>query len=206
MKLLIATRNPHKLTELAAIFKIPGLEFLNLSAFTNMPEVEEDGLTFRDNAIKKARAAALASGMWTMADDSGIEVLALGGQPGVRSARYAGEPVNYAANNAKLLKAMNGVADRRARFSCAVAICDPKGVAEVAVGYCHGTIGFEERGSNGFGYDPLFIPSGFAITFAEMSAEEKNKTSHRARALHLAATMWKNIFEKATDTPTPLAS
>lgn len=196
MKLLIATRNAHKLAEVAAILRIPGTQLADLSAFPNAPDVEEDGLTFRENAIKKARTAALASGMWTLADDSGLEVIALGGRPGVRSARYAGEPVNYAANNAKLLREMNGVTDRRARFCCAVALCSPEGFAETAVGYCCGTIGFEERGVNGFGYDPLFIPDGFSSTFAEMPSECKNRISHRGRALQLASDMWRRLLGK----------
>ena len=118
-----------------------------------------------------------------MADDSGLEVVALGGEPGVRSARYAGEPSNTPANNALLLKNLEGVVDRRANFTCCVALVDPDGGEHVLTGRCYGTIACEASGVGGFGYDPLFIPDGYAKSFAELSADEKNAISHRGRAL-----------------------
>jgi XTP/dITP diphosphohydrolase len=118
-----------------------------------------------------------------MADDSGLEVVALGGEPGVRSARYAGEPSNTPANNALLLKNLEGVTDRRANFTCCVALVDPDGVEHVLAGRCYGTIAQSESGGGGFGYDPLFIPEGMDKTFAELGTDFKNTVSHRARAL-----------------------
>ena len=118
-----------------------------------------------------------------MADDSGLEVAALGGEPGVRSARYAGEPSDTAANNALLLRNLEGVADRRANFTCCVALVDPDGGEHVLAGRCYGTIALDASGIGGFGYDPLFVPDGYAKSFAELSAGEKNAISHRGRAL-----------------------
>ena len=121
-----------------------------------------------------------------MADDSGLEVAALGGEPGVRSARYAGEPCDSAANNALLLEKLSGSADRRANFTCAVALCDPAGGERVVEGRCFGRIAESPSGAGGFGYDPLFIPDGFSVSFAELPPHEKNAVSHRGRALALA--------------------
>ena len=118
-----------------------------------------------------------------MADDSGLEVEALGGAPGVRSARYAGEPTNTPANNALLLKNLAGCANRRARFTCAIALVSPDGAERVVEGHCPGTISETPSGANGFGYDPLFVPDGHSKSFAELPPEEKNKISHRSRAL-----------------------
>ena len=118
-----------------------------------------------------------------MADDSGLEVDALGGEPGVRSARYAGEPSNTSANNALLLKNLEGAADRRAHFTCCVALIDPQGVEHVVKGQCFGTIALSASGAGGFGYDPLFVPEGHSKSFAELAAGEKNAISHRGRAL-----------------------
>ena len=178
MKLFVATHNQHKLREIGQI--LPGFEIV-----ADDPEgVEENAPDFIGNALIKMRAiAARHVGEWCMADDSGLEVVALGGAPGVRSARYAGEPSNTPNNNALLLKNLTGVADRRANFTCAIALVDPEGVEHTIVGKCFGRIAECPSGAEGFGYDPLFIPDGYEKSFAELTAEEKNAISHRGRAL-----------------------
>ena len=178
MKLFVATHNQHKLREIGQI--LPGFEIV-----ADDPKgVEENAPDFIGNALVKVRAiAAKHRGEWCMADDSGLEVAALGGEPGVRSARYAGEPSNTPNNNALLLKNLKGVADRRANFTCAIALVDPKGVEHTVVGKCFGRIAEAPSGAEGFGYDPLFIPDGHEKSFAELTAEEKNAISHRGRAL-----------------------
>jgi XTP/dITP diphosphohydrolase len=194
MKLLIATRNPHKLAEIREILRAPGLELVGLRDGEGLPEVVEDGDTFAANAIKKAATLAQASGRWTLADDSGLEVDALGGAPGVRSARYAGAQGDAAANNAKLLRELGGATDRRARFRCAIALASPTGRARTVDGRCEGRIIREPRGKEGFGYDPLFVPDGHAQTFAEMRSEVKHALSHRGQALRRAAEAWGPIL------------
>lgn len=194
MKLVIATRNPHKLEEIRAIFPFEGLEVLGVDGFPDLPEIEEDGDTFEVNAVKKAATTALITGVWALADDSGLEVGALGGLPGVRSARYAGEPSDYLANNRKLLDAMQGVEDRRARFTCVMALASPAGQCRVERGQCAGRIAEVPQGDKGFGYDPLFIPDGHNITFAEMDGDRKNRISHRGAALAAAKEAWASIL------------
>ena len=185
MKLLVATRNAGKIRELARLFEALDVELVGLERF-DVPEVVEDRDTFEGNAIKKARELALATGLPTLADDSGIEVDALGGAPGVYSARYAGEHGDDDANNAKLLDAMKGVSDRGARFRCALAFADPRGPlgerVHVEHGVVEGSITGELRGDGGFGYDPLFLLRGDTRTTAELGADEKNAISHRAEA------------------------
>ena len=178
MKLFVATHNQHKIREISQI--LPDFEIL-----PDDPEgVEENAPDFAGNALIKVRAiAAKHRGAWCMADDSGLEVEALGGAPGVRSARYAGEPANTPNNNALLMKNMTGVTNRRANFTCAVALVDPAGEEHVAVGKCFGTIAETPSGTAGFGYDPLFIPDGHDKSFADLTADEKNAISHRGRAL-----------------------
>ena len=193
MKLLIATRNPDKFREISAIFDMPSVELVNLDDCPPLPEVVEDGETFRDNAIKKAVTLARASGSWTMADDSGLEVDALGGEPGVFSARYAGEPVDYRANNVKLRKALEREGNRAARFRCAIALSAPDGSVRTVEGRCEGRIVDAPRGEHGFGYDPLFAPQGHDRTFAEMDPAEKNRISHRAVALERARGEWADL-------------
>ncbi len=196
MKLVIATRNRHKLKEIKAIFRFPGLEIAGMDEFPGIPEVVEDGDTFEANAAKKAVAVARASGHWSMADDSGLEVRALNGAPGVRSARYAGEPVSYPANNKKLLDEMKNVTDRRACFRCAIALSDAKGSSRVVSGRCEGRLIHECRGKGGFGYDPLFVPDGHDKTFAEMNENEKNGISHRGTALARAKEEWGELLSR----------
>lgn len=190
MKLVLATRNPHKLTEIRAIFDFKGLEIFTSLDFPDLEEVLEDGETLQENAIKKASETASETGSWAMADDSGLEVLALGGAPGVYSARYAGENVSYADNNRKLLRELEGEDNRRAHFRTVIALASPGGDVRTVEGCCQGIIIGEERGENGFGYDPVFAPAGYYKTFAELPAETKNKISHRSKALAAARSEW----------------
>lgn len=194
MKLLLASRNPKKLKEIKEILDTPGLELVSALDVPGTPEVEEDGVTFQDNATKKAVTLARTTGLWALADDSGLEVDALNGAPGVHSARYAGEPVKYAANNRKLLSALQGEANRRARFRCVLALASPQGDVRLVEGVCEGVIADAPRGRKGFGYDPLFVPEGHTRTFAEMDAEEKNRLSHRGRALARAREAWSALL------------
>ena len=183
MILLLGTRNTGKIIELKELLAdIRGLELLS---FSDVPfsEVEEDRQTFTDNALLKARAISQETGLSVLADDAGLEVDALGGEPGVRSARYSGEPVDYARNNALLMERMHGVAERRARFVIVVALHLSDGREYVREGVLTGRIAQSPAGSEGFGYDPLFIPDGYTRTLAQMSLEEKNEISHRRRAI-----------------------
>ncbi len=181
--LLVATRNPGKLREIAAILGAASpTQLLSLRDFPDYvppPETEPD---YVGNARLKARDAAARLGMPALADDSGIEVQALGGAPGPRSARFAGEDADDRANNARLLRDLEGAVTRAARYRCAVVLAWPDGREVAAEGTCEGTIGFEPRGTGGFGYDPYFVMPG-GRTMAELPAEEKNRVSHRARAL-----------------------
>jgi XTP/dITP diphosphohydrolase len=185
-RLCFASGNKHKVAEIAAMLRPRGWEVEPL-----VLTVEEDAPTFAGNAEKKARAALAQSGLPSLADDSGLEVDALGGAPGVLSARYAGEPCDDGANNRKLLGALAGVPDdrRTARFRCALVFVDADGTRLVAEGACEGRIGHEPRGSGGFGYDPLFLVADDAAgrTMAELAPDEKNRISHRARALDALA-------------------
>ena len=199
MKVVLATRNPHKLREIREIFRLPGLEVVSLDEFPGAPEVEEDGSTFEANARKKAVTLARFSGHLTMADDSGLEADALGGQPGVRSARYAGEPPDWQANNRKLLRELEGRHDRGARFVCSIALARPAAGVDTVEGTCEGWICETPRGENGFGYDPLFVPSGYELTFAEMEPGLKNRISHRAAALRLARSSWIDALGGGSD-------
>jgi XTP/dITP diphosphohydrolase len=175
-----ATKNPHKADEIRAILRRV-LPEVSVVAGLDWPDVEETGDTLEDNALLKARAVAAATGLPALADDTGLEVGALGGLPGVRSSRFAGEDATYADNRAELLRRLTGVADRRARFRTVVALVEPGGAETVASGTVEGTITHRERGEGGFGYDPLFEVDG--RTLAEMSEEDKNQVSHRAAAL-----------------------
>ncbi len=194
MKLVIATRNAHKLEEIRAIFDFSSLEVLSAFDFPDIPDVVEDGDTLEANAIKKADEIAKATGCWALADDSGLEVDALDGAPGVYSARYAGEPCSYPANNEKLLHELTDKENRAARFRTVIALSDPAGSVQTVAGECPGVIIDELRGTNGFGYDPLFVPDGYSETFAELDSEVKNRISHRARALQKAHDAWMNIL------------
>lgn len=194
MKLVIATRNAHKLEEIQAIFDFTNLEVLSAFDFPEIPDVIEDGETLEENAAKKATEIAAATGCWTLADDSGLEVDALDGAPGVYSARYAGEHGSYADNNVKLLRELADKEDRSARFRTVIALSDPEGNVKLVSGECVGVIIEEGRGANGFGYDPLFVPNGYSETFAELSSEVKNRISHRANALRKAHEAWSELL------------
>jgi XTP/dITP diphosphohydrolase len=188
---VLATRNPHKIVEIREALDVPGVEFRGLDAFPDAPEVVEDGDTFEENAAKKARAAAAATGFPSLADDSGLVVDALNGDPGVRSARFAGPAADDAANRDLLLERLLGVevSSRSARFVCVLALATPDGEVETCEGRCDGVIAEAERGREGFGYDPLFVPDGESRTFAQMSRAEKARLSHRGRALQAARPM-----------------
>lgn len=194
MKLVLATKNPHKLHELEALFADAGVDLLSMRDFPDMPDVLEDGLTLEANALKKAADIQRHTGEWTMADDTGLEVEALNGAPGVYSARFAGEPVSYEANNRKLLRSLEGSDNRRARFRTVIALAGPDGSARTVEGIVEGRILEAPRGSAGFGYDPVFVPDGHEKTFAEMSDAEKNAVSHRGRALENARRAWAELL------------
>ncbi|MBQ4479671.1 MAG: RdgB/HAM1 family non-canonical purine NTP pyrophosphatase [Victivallales bacterium] len=185
--LVVATGNLHKVQEIKQILEPYGYQVLGADECGGMPEVVEDGATFRENAVKKAVAAAKALNRTVLADDSGLEVFALGGEPGVFSARYAGEGGNDGRNLAKLLLKLEGVSERGARFVCSIAVASPDGtVLGICEGEVRGRIAAEAHGDGGFGYDPAFIPDGYSQTFGELPAAVKNSLSHRANALRAA--------------------
>ncbi|MBE3587044.1 MAG: XTP/dITP diphosphatase [Thermoanaerobacteraceae bacterium] len=188
MELVLATRNPGKVRELSQMLAPLGYEVVSLDRYPGVPEIVEDGATFKDNAVKKAATVARHTGRLALADDSGLEVDYLGGAPGVHSARFAGGGHNDRANNEKLLKLLSGVpAEKRsARFRCVVAVATPEGRVFTAEGTCEGIITTEPRGEGGFGYDPLFLVPEYGKTFAELEPAVKNRISHRGRALALA--------------------
>ncbi len=188
MRIIIASVNPHKISEIRMLLFRAGVEWKTPADAPGAPEPEETGVTFAENAAIKARALAAHTGWLALADDSGLEVDALGGAPGVVSARYAGRHGDDEANNRLLLEKLHRSRNRSARFRCALALAAPDGtLVAVADGSCEGTIADQPAGVAGFGYDPLFIPAGFDRTFAELGAEVKNRLSHRARALEALA-------------------
>lgn len=184
MKLLVATHNRGKLFEYRELLGNLPLEFLTLDDVGIAHDVEETGASFAENARLKAQSYAEQSGLVTLADDSGLEVDALGGEPGVRSRRYAGENKTDAERNAYLLGRLRGVPreQRSARFRCVIAIADPRGEVWTSEGTCEGRIAFDERGTHGFGYDPVFIVAPRGVRMAELDPAEKNRISHRGRA------------------------
>jgi len=185
MELLVATRNQGKLKEIRALLAPLQVTVRGLADFPELPEIVEDGLTFAANAEKKAATIARLTGRLTLADDSGLEVAALGGAPGIHSARYAGADADDAANNRKLLATMAALppAQRAAGFVCVMALCVPDGSCRTFAGRLEGEIIREPRGTEGFGYDPLFVVAGQQRTLAEIPLDEKNRISHRAQAL-----------------------
>ena len=187
MTLVLATRNPGKIAEIKAL--LPGVRVRPAASFPGCPEPEETGRTFVENALIKARAVARFTERTTLADDSGLEVDALDGAPGVRSARYAGEDATDQENIHRLLDALSGIpdADRTARFRCVMAVVVPDGRMWTEEGVCEGRIIREPLGESGFGYDPLFVPAGYANTFGELDATIKNRISHRSKALRRIA-------------------
>ena len=202
MRLVLATRNEHKLRELSELMRPYELDAL--PADVELPP--ETGTTFADNALAKARAAAAAAGRPAIADDSGIEAAALGGAPGVWSARYAGEGATDEENLEKLLREVPADGDRRVAYVCALAYVEPGGREEIVHGRCEGTLAGEPRGEGGFGYDPAFVPDDFNgddRTMAELTPIEKDAISHRGRA---ARTLVRNLLEaeEAARPPSPL--
>lgn len=184
-EIVIATRNPGKMKEIASILKSSQIKFLSLLDFPQIPEVIEDGTTFAENARKKASIISQLTGRLAIADDSGLCVEALQGRPGIFSSRFAGEKATDKERYQKLLKQMQGIpiAKRKAAFFCAIAIASPQGKVQVVEGKCSGLISLSPRGTHGFGFDPIFLLPKLGKTMAELSPEEKNKISHRARAL-----------------------
>lgn len=182
--LIIGTRNPHKRIELQEIFA--NFEVGDLTQFPDLPEVIEDGLTFEANARKKATEVARQVRQWVLAEDSGLVVPALGGRPGIYSARFAGTHGDHAANNARLLAEMANFApeNRQAYYICVAAVSDPNGTIQaMGEGRCHGLILTSAQGMSGFGYDPLFLIPEYHQTFGELTPRVKNAISHRARAM-----------------------
>lgn len=184
-ELVVATRNRGKLIEIQALLEGVVGTVRCAADIPDFPETIEDGLTFQENALKKAREAMLFSGLPALADDSGLVVDALNGRPGVYSARFAGEGAGDAANNRRLLEELDGIpaARRQSAFVCVLAFVTPEGCEQVFSGRVGGSILTSERGEGGFGYDPLFLVDGFDRTMAELTLQEKNVISHRGRAL-----------------------
>ena len=189
-RIIFATGNAGKVKEIQAILSDAGYEILSMKEAGITVEIREDGTSFQENALIKARTVAAcpeAAGCIVMADDSGLEVDALGGEPGIYSARYLGEDTSYHIKNGEIIRRLQGVPDekRTARFVCAIGAITPEGKELVSRGVIEGRIGYEEKGSNGFGYDPIFYVPELGKTTAELSGAEKNQISHRGRALRL---------------------
>ncbi|MFA5338558.1 MAG: XTP/dITP diphosphatase [Candidatus Omnitrophota bacterium] len=194
-EIVISSRNKEKKRELKALLKGLGIKVLDLNDFPGAPKVKETGKTFEANARLKALKIAKYTKRLVMADDSGLAVKALGGRPGVRSARFAGNKADYEGNNRKLLRLLESVPGnkRGAKFVSVVAIAGPDGIKGIVRGECSGRITFEPKGANGFGYDPVFFSPEFKKTFAELSASQKNSISHRGRALKKARTIIRSL-------------
>ena len=191
MKLVLATHNEGKVRELTRMLHNRAgagepVEVISLQNYPDAPEVVEDGQTYLENAVKKASVIAEYTGLMALADDAGLEVDALNGAPGIHSKRWAGENATDAIRIAKLLQALEGAPDRRARFVAAIAVVHPGFDPEGVFGVCDGHILHTPRGESGFGYDPVFVPDGYEQTFAELGENIKNKISHRAKALQQA--------------------
>jgi XTP/dITP diphosphohydrolase len=199
MKLIIATKNNNKIIEIKEKFSdFTELEIVSLTDFRDLPDVIEDGLTFEANALQKAHAYSQFTGETVLSDDSGLEIDALSGEPGVRSARYSGEKASDRENNNLVLMKLRNVPDneRTARFVCVIAIVQPNGSQYTVKGTCNGIITNKKAGSNGFGYDPIFYLPQLKKTMAELTLEEKNKISHRAEALTKANEILKRIIQE----------
>jgi XTP/dITP diphosphohydrolase len=204
--ILFGTSNPHKLAELRAILGDFPFTLLGLDDIASTPEVEETGATFAENAILKATAYACASGLLTLADDSGLEIDALGGEPGVYSARWAGIDTPYSERFRIILErlAQTPPEQRTARFRCVIAIARPEGLLTTAEGVLEGMIATEARGAGGFGYDPILYLPAYGKTVAELPAEVKNQISHRARAAAQARQQLLDIVRKDETAPPSL--
>lgn len=194
MQLVLATRNANKLEEIRDVLGLDPHTVKSSFDYPLIPDVVEDKDTLEGNAIKKATTIAAATGCWALSDDSGLEVDALGGAPGVYSARYAGEHCSYLDNCNKLLFEMEGKINRRARFRTVLALVNLVGEVRTLEGAMEGTILTEMRGDGGFGYDPVFMPDGYDLSYAEFDQAEKNRISHRGRALQAAIEQWGSLF------------
>lgn len=185
MELLIATKNLGKVKEIKNFLKGSRIRILSLSDFQNPPNINEDGKSYKENALKKARFFSKYYNKLTLADDSGIEVDILGGKPGHHSARYGGQKKSSFENNQKLLKKLNGIpfSKRGATFRCVLAMVSPEGKELIVEATCRGRIGFKEVGKKGFGYDPIFYIPRYKKTMAQLTIKEKNMISHRGKAL-----------------------
>lgn len=195
--LLIATSNLGKLREVRSHFNSLGITLRDLTEFPNIIQPEETGATFEENAVLKAKYYSCETRLWTLADDSGLEVDALGGKPGVYSARYAGENATDSKRVSFLLNELKDIKEekRKARFRCVLAFCSPDGIlTKITTGVCEGKIASEPKGLHGFGYDPVFIPFGFDKTFGELPPEIKQKISHRAKALASFSTFFSDFL------------
>jgi XTP/dITP diphosphohydrolase len=201
IKLLVATNNPGKVREYEALLEGLPLTLTYLVQEGLDVEVEETGSTFAENARLKAMAYARASDLWTLADDSGLEVDALGGEPGTYSARYAGQGASDEDRYRLLLRKLEGVPweQRTARFRCVIAVATPQGEIRTAEGTCEGIIAFEPKGEHGFGYDPVFYMPEHGQTMAELEPEVKNRISHRARAAEGARKILQELLDSTTD-------
>lgn len=196
--LILATKNQHKVEEIKALLADVPVRILSLRDFPDIPEVEETGVTFAENAEIKAKAVSSATGKIALADDSGLEVDALGGQPGVRSNRFAGPGATDQDKYMHILELLEGVPneERTARFRAAVAVSTPEGETVVVEGTCEGRIAHEPKGTGGFGYDPIFYLPDLGKTMAELTPEEKNAVSHRGKALRAAKKVLHELLEK----------
>ncbi|MDW7650916.1 MAG: XTP/dITP diphosphatase [Bacillota bacterium] len=199
MKLIIATKNTGKLAEFQQLLLGLPFEIVSLASYPNLPDIAETGATFAENAALKAETVAAVTGELALADDSGLEVDALNGRPGIFSARFAGAGADDKANNQKLLAELSDVPEpqRTARFRAVIAVAQQGKPTEFAEGACEGRIGFTPRGTGGFGYDPLFYVPEAEKTFAQMAPEEKNRISHRARAMAAAEEILKKIADES---------
>lgn len=209
MEILVGTTNPGKFVEVEAILKVLPIKIVPLSSLSGWPEVVEDGDTFEENVLKKARTLADFSGCLTLADDSGLEVDALGGAPGVFSARYSGEESDDVQNNEKLLRALTDLPQekRGARFVCVLALCTPASLGRkewLFRAECEGWIAFTLKGENGFGYDPLFFYPPFGKTFGEVDRETKGRVSHRGKALKKLVEALPSLFSLGPQERNPL--
>jgi XTP/dITP diphosphohydrolase len=181
--IFLASGNPHKIEEMQALLSTFDIRLESTLDYPNAKEVVEDRPDLEGNAIKKAQYWYGKTGLPSLADDTGLEVDSLGGAPGVYSARYAGEKATYEENTQKLLKELEGKSDRTAQFRTIIAFIDPSGKQHFFEGVCRGEIIAKKRGEKGFGYDPVFVPEGYDLTFAELNSDDKNRISHRGKAM-----------------------
>ena len=194
-EVVVATNNRHKVEEISAILQGLPVRLIPLSDYPDAPELKEEGATYAENALHKALTVARFTGKWALADDTGLEVDALDGRPGLYSARFAGEGVTFADNKRKLLRLMESIPTekRTALFRTVLALVSPSGESQVVEGVLHGRIAEKERGAGGFGYDALFYLPELGKTYAELTADEKNRVSHRALAVQKMKELLKGL-------------